>query len=76
MEKAKHTHPLFIWAKSNGVKLGFLADKVGIRASTLSEYLGGKSSPNMATRLAFELVTGGGVKADQWGRITQTGAGE
>ena len=67
MEKPKHTHPLFIWAKANGVKLGFLADQVGIRASTVSEYLSGKSSPNTATRLAFELVTGGGVKADQWG---------
>lgn len=63
----KTKHPLSVWAKKNGVKLYHLAAQVDIGPNTLSMYLNGKASPPKVTRLAFELVTGGAVKADQWG---------
>ena len=65
MKKRRTPHPLRTWATNNGLKLGFLAAQAGISARTLATYLNDGGAP-LVVRNAFETVTGGDVRADNW----------
>mgnify|MGYP003419651720 FL=1 len=62
----KHSHPLFVWSKATGRKLGWLADQAGISHGSLTAYLNRRSPTPKPIRLAFEVITGGEVTSDQW----------
>lgn len=59
-------HPLLIWSKSTGRKIGWLSDQVGISASALRLYLNGLSPAPKPVRMAFETLTEGAVKSSDW----------
>lgn len=54
------------WRASQGIKKGWLADKIGVNDSTLTRWVIGDVIPQRTARLAIELVTGGAVPTSVW----------
>ena len=63
---SKHNHPVYKWAKAKGMLMHAIARQAGVTPETLSRYINGHKAAPQTTRLAFESVTGGDVKATDW----------
>lgn len=63
----KHNHPLFKWSRETGRKLQWLAEEAGISKGALTQYIHYRHEAPKPVRLAFETITGGAVRHDQWG---------
>ena len=64
-------HPLLKWIKAEGKFIGIVASHAGISADRLAAYIKFRRPAPMPVRLAFEVVTGGAVKADDWPEASQ-----
>lgn len=60
------THPLALWATQEGRKLKWLHEQAGISRTALADYMNSRKPAPRPVRLAFEVITAGKVKADEW----------
>lgn len=70
IKRFKASHPGLIvahWIEEEGIKQKYLADKMSIPQSRLSEFLHGKR--NMSEELAMKLAEHFGMDADYWMRL-------
>jgi DNA-binding transcriptional regulator YiaG len=66
MTDKKSNELLNLWFKSSGLRKKWFADKIGVCQPTLSNWISGKVTPRLPTRMLIDHMTDGAVPRDRW----------